>query len=429
MADYNFSDLKKKYNNFLRPLSVVKLGGKDFSANAYHFMISDMEIEITSDYEASIASFVIYNSFNKLASRYNFKELKEYIALGNSVDIFLGYEKSAKEVFRGFIAKVNFEAPKGGIPGIRITAMDVKGLMMSGSYSKQLLADNYSDAVNEILKKTNYEKMKKESLKGKSGGLAGAAGASGLASAAKSAGGKAGAKKEEDFESIITDITIDKTPDKQEGANAGGTNSEKKVTDKTIEMVSESDYEFVVKAAKKFNFEFFTIGGHVYFRRAKNDKNILMALGPETGMRSMDAQYEITGLVGSVEVRGIDVGKGKLINSKKKLNNKISQSGKARALVEEIEHIVIDPTISSKEDAECRADFISENIAYRLGTLHAEFTGLPELVPGRFIILKALGIDFNVKFYVTSVIHILDTDNNYTTKIIAKASSIENERD
>ena len=40
-------------------------------------------------------------------------------------------------------------------------------------------------------------------------------------------------------------------------------------TDKTVEMVAESDYEFVVKAAKKYNYEFFVSGGNVYFRKAK----------------------------------------------------------------------------------------------------------------------------------------------------------------
>ena len=53
-------------------------------------------------------------------------------------------------------------------------------------------------------------------------------------------------------------------------------------------MVAESDYEFVVKAAKKHNFEFFTECGQVYFRKAKSDTSILMEIGPATGMHSFD---------------------------------------------------------------------------------------------------------------------------------------------
>ncbi len=190
-------------------------------------------------------------------------------------------------------------------------------------------------------------------------------------------------------------------------------------------MVNESDYEFVVKAAKKFNYEFFTVGGTVNFRKAKSNTEILMKLGPETGMRSMDAQYDITGLVGSVEVRGIDVGKGQKISANKKLSDKISQGSAAKGLVSSIQHVVIDPTIYSADDATNRANYVAENIAYRLGTLHAEFTGMPEIVPGRFIVLMGLGVDFNVKFYVTSVTHVLTTDDSYVTRIVAKASSLD----
>ncbi len=409
MATFNYSDLRKQYNKFMRPMTVVKIGGKNFADNKHKFIITDIEVENTSDYEASIATFVIRNAFNMMANRYQLKELKDYIALGSPVVIYLGYEMTAREVFRGFIAKVGFEALGGIAPGVRITAMDVKGLMMSGSYSKQLLADNYADAVSEILKRTNYEKIKKEGASGGSGGLGG------LDSLAGGA---------DDGKSVITKITIDKTPDKQEDVS-GGT-GDKKVTDKTIEMVSESDYEFVVKAAKKFNFEFFSVGGHVMFRKAKSDSEILMVLGPETGMRNMDAEFDITGLVGNVEVRGVDVGKGQLIFAKKKLSGKISQGSYAKGLVNDIEHVVIDPTITSQDDATNRADYLAESISYRLGTLKAEFVGMPELMPGKFIVLTGLGFEYNVKFYITSVTHIVNREDNYVTKIVAKAASIEN---
>jgi len=415
MAEFTYTDLKKKYNNFLRPIIVAFIGGKRFSENKGDFDISDIEVELTSDFEASIASFTIYNSFNKYTNQFRYKDVLPYIALGSPVVIYLGYEKVAREVLRGFIAKVNFEAPKLDIPGIRITAMDVKGLMMSGSYSRQLLSDNYGDAVAEILKRTNYEKIKKDGIS-----------SAGMLPGADSIVTDMSFELNMDNESIITEIQIDKTPDKKEDAASASVSGEKKVTDKTIEMVNESDYEFVVKAAKKFNYEFFSVGGKVYFRRAKSDQSILTVLSASTGMRSMDTQFDITGLVGSVEVRGIDVSKGTLINSTKKLNNKISKGSKATGLIKNIEHVVIDPTITSKEEANSRADFLVENISYRLGTLQAEFTGMPELIPGRFIRLDILGSDNKVKFYITSVIHRMTTDNSYTSKIIAKAASLEN---
>ncbi|MCD7738358.1 MAG: hypothetical protein LUH58_04870 [Lachnospiraceae bacterium] len=376
-----YDDLKTKYGGFVYPVALVKIEGEDFASNKAGLAVSDIEVEMTSGFEASIATFWIYNSYDQTARSFRFDDIKSWIYIGSSVTIGLGYDSTAREIFQGFISGVRFVYPERGTPGVEVTAMDVKGIMMSGTYSKQLTATTYSAAVKEILEKTAYAKLK-------SGG-------------------------------IISSINITDTPDKS--ASAGGSSE----SDRTIEMVCESDYEFVVKAAKKFNYEFFTVGGDVYFRKARSNTEVLIELGPEDGFRSFEIGYDITGLVETVEVRGMDAGKSKAISQTQKLQNKISQGSKAKALLSKSEKVYIDPTVASATEAGYRADYLASEISYRFGTLEAELIGLPEMTVGRFIEIKNLGTAVSNTFYVVNVRHIMDSDQGYVTRVTGKAASMK----
>lgn len=382
MAEFLYEDLKKKYEDFKNPKSIIEINGKDISQNKLNVQISDIEVEMTSGFEAAIATFQLYGCYDMEKSQFRFDEIKTCIFLGSSVLIYLGYAVNVREIFRGFIAKVGFIKQKDEQERIEITAMDVKGIMMSGNYSKQLKADTFSDAVKEILEKTAYSKLR--SIE------------------------------------VIKALTIADTPDKKQAGGGSG----KKASDKTIEMVCESDYEFVVKAAKKFNYEFFTVGGTVYFRKAKEYTSPLMEIQPGDGITSYEIQYDITGLVEEIEVRGMDVGKAKMISTKKKLKNKLSNGNKAKPLLSKSQKVYIDATISSQTEAEYRASYLAEEISYRLGTLEADFIGLPELTPGRFIRLAGMGTAVSNTFYLVSVRHIMSNEEGYITKVIGKAASM-----
>ncbi|MDE5590540.1 MAG: hypothetical protein K2J60_15615 [Acetatifactor sp.] len=388
MASFKYEDLKEKYENFSHPLAQILVNGKDVADNKCGFRLSDIEVEMTSGFEAAIATFWIYGCYDENRSEFRFSDLKKYIFMGSSVVINLGYGIHVREIFRGFISRVNFSFRDGeeAMPGVEVTAMDVKGIMMSGNYSRQLEVSCFSEGVRKILEQTAsaYERLK--SIE------------------------------------VITKLDITDTPDREE---TGGGAQGDRPSDRTIEMVCESDYEFVVKAAKKFNYEFFSIGGTVYFRKAKNNKEILMEAGPGYGLKSYDVGYDLTGIVGKVEVRGMDVGKSKMISSSKKLQNKISQGNKAKPLVSKTQKVYIDPTVSSQKDAGYRAEYLMEDISYRLGTLEAEFIGLPELTPGRFLKIKGLGTAASNTFYLVTVRHIMDSQRKYVTKVVGKAASME----
>ncbi len=382
MAMQTYANLKRKYDDFRHPVIVLKVNGKDFAANTAGFIVSDIEVELTCGFEASIATFVLYNTFDVDKSEFRINEVKPYIFLGSSVEIALGYEKQAQSVFTGFISRVNFSYENGEVPGIRITAMDVKGVMMANNYSKQLTATNYGDAVKEILNKNAYLSMTNSQ--------------------------------------IIKKIIVTDTPDKPQTPPAGPP----KASDRTIEMVAESDYEFVVKAAKKYNYEFFTECGNVYFRPAKSNPEVVMQMGPGDGLRFFDVEYDITGLVETIQARSTDVSKAKLIQARKKFSNKISIGNKAAKFIKKTEKVYLDATVTSQKEAEYRVNSLMEEMSYRFGSLEATCIGIPELFPGKFFELKTLGHPPDNKFYLVRVIHRMDEERGFETKLYGKAASI-----
>lgn len=382
MATFEFTQLRKQYENFSYPFSVVEINNKDISKDKNGLAVSDLNIELTSGFEASIASFTIYNCYNRDHSQFEITKVKKYIMIGSLVKIFLGYGRSCREVFRGFISGIRFFSNEYEIPGIEITAMDVKGIMMANNNSYQLKAEYFSDAVREILQKKAYTGLKTAS--------------------------------------VINKLDISATPDKTSPA-AG----QAKASDRTVEMVCESDYEFVVKAAKKYNYEFFSLGGTVYFRKAKENKDILLEAAPNTGLKGYEITYDITGQTEAIEVRSMDPGKAQLISTQSRVNQKISQQNQAKNLIKQSKKSYIDPTVSSQKEAQYRLDYLKEEMMFRFGNLEAEFIGLPELVPGRFIKMKELGNMVSNTFYLVSVTHKMDTESGFVTYIKGRASGLE----
>ena len=350
----DFDSLKKTYGNFSKPVSVIKVDGKDISKDKLGLAISDIQVELTSGFEASVASFSLYNTFDRDLTGFITEDVQKYITLGSAVQIFMGYGTSAREVFYGIITRVNFNYHQMDVPCITVTAMDVKGAMMANCSFKQFTGDmKYSLAVKKILEQPFYESYLNGGLK------------------------------------------ITETPE----------NTDENPSAYTVEMNCESDYEFVVKAAKKFNYEFYTIGGTVYFRKAKENKNTLITITPETLLQSFDVTYDISGLVGSGEVRNENPGEAKQFASTSKMNNKISQKSKAKKIVNGQKKVYIDPTADDKTIAQYRSEYLAERMAYRFGSLKAEMVGLPEIIPGCFIELGSLGTTVSNQFYLTRVRH------------------------
>jgi hypothetical protein len=379
-----YDKLKSKYYEFANPRAKIELDGKEFAGENGDMIVNDIHIELVSGFEASIATFRIYHVYDAESGEFRYDEISKQIVLGKSVVISLGYINKLEKVFVGFIAGVDFcYEGEGHLPYIEVSAMDIKGIMMGGSYASQCTTDHYSGAVKEIFNRTAYQNL-------------------------KSGGG-------------YIDCRVDETADKKTGGDKN------KVSDYTVEMVSESDYDFVVKAAKKFNFEFFVDRGRIYFRKAKSNTTTLMTIGSGKGLRKFNVGYSLTGLVATVEARAMDAGQGKIITAKEKYpeaGKSISTGNQAKKLLGDGTKVYIDPTIKSQTQAEARAAALKEQMSYRLGNLEGTCVGLPDLVPGRFIKLSGLGGPTENRFYLTEVVHDFDDQRGFETRITGCANQV-----
>jgi phage protein D len=377
----SYSALSNKYRGFEFPQAYIELNGKPVGKKKSQFFISDVNVELTSGYEASVVNFRIYNTYNQSEGKFDFKDIERQAVLGVSVALYLGYLGVVEPVFVGFVAGVSFGYDGIDPPYIEITGMDAKGAMMSSNYAAQVAAKSYGEAVKLILERAAYENMKSAE--------------------------------------IIKKISVTGTSDKKQGDKSDKASAE------TIEMVSESDYEFIVKAAKKFNYEFYIDRGTVLFRPSKANPNPVLKLGVGEGILTFDLNYSLTGMVQTIEARSMDVGVGKIISSKIKYEGTLSSSSRAKALIKGSSRVYIDPSIHSQEDADARAASLMEEMSYRLGTAECECIGIPDLLPGDFIEIN-VGSPADNKFYITNVTHNIDDSGSFRTKFTGIIDTIKN---
>lgn len=376
----DYESIRKKYRQFTYPMTTVTVAGKVFAENKADLVLSDMTVELSSSVEASVAFFSIYNVYDQDAKQYMFEKFRQYVQLGSSVTVSMGYADILEDIFVGFIAQTRFICEDGGMHHVEVTAMDAKGMMMANSFVRQMTASNYGDAVREIFRRPVYEKLLSEG--------------------------------------IYRKLCVTDTPDSTQA-------SEGQVSPYTVEMVSESDYEFIVKAARRFGYEFFVDAGIVFFRKEKQvQEDCLIELNLHKCIRDYDITYDMTGLVKQVEVRGMDTSKASMVSAVKSVSNKISTGNKAKALIAESSRVVVDAASLTKEQAQYRAESLMEEISYRFGTLECTCIGIPELRPGHFIRLSGFGGPCDNRFYVTQAKHVMTDEGGYTTRITALAASL-----
>ncbi|MCR5388992.1 MAG: hypothetical protein K6E56_07080 [Lachnospiraceae bacterium] len=525
-AEFEYETLQKEYGSFVGPRANAIING--VSIRDSKLFLSNVVVENTCNYEASIASFMLYETYDIENRKFKTEDFQKIVQLGATVEIALGYEAKETTVFVGYIAKVAFHVDTESPACVEVTALDVKAMMMAGKRSMQLEEEYYSDAVLTLLKNSRYSELlskyapdlentiedspdKKQGAFGAAAAAveaaqnaalqsAGAAlsekitdsltntlgdsletAASEAAEKAKhaaktSAGTAAGVamaavpgaagvmdtvqramdtidqvsntvstvmdtiKKAKETEAQIKDTikqAMEAKKAAEEAAEAAlaltappGKPSPKPgvikpVREKTIEMVDESDYEFVVKVARRYNYEFFVVAGKPYFRPAKSIKPLLITLNSDNGIKSLDIEYDLTTQVSKVEVRATNPTKGALISGSENIGTKLSLGSKTKKIISGAKFVYVDSTLFTKEDADDRAKALADEISYRFGTLEMELMGLPEMMPGRFICVTSFGEGVSNNFYVTSVRHVFDTENGFVTKVTAKAPALE----
>ncbi|WP_409966930.1 hypothetical protein RFF05_09820 [Bengtsoniella intestinalis] len=365
-TEKNYDYYADTYNNFRMACLKISVGGTALSV-----AITDAKVELGVGYEASVASFTVDDAYDGAV----FKLEGSWLYLGAEVSIFMGYGDALKQVFKGHVASYRFHFD-GTRPQLTVHCMDAKGLLMASTYARALTSTvekGYSGAVKEIL--TNN--------------------------------------------SLASSVSITATPD----IEAFG-KSDSAYKELSIESVSESDYDFIVKAAKKFNYEFYVENGKIIFRKAREGAQLVATLGNQRGLIYFDVEYNLLGLVKDVVVKAYDPAKGGDVLTNATTDSQDPNHAKGKEVVSKITKTYVDASVRSVDEAGYRADYLRDQSSFRLGHLSADCVGIPDILPGNNLKIDNLGDYVNNAYYLTEVTHSFSSPSGYRTKVVGKCQTM-----
>lgn len=365
MAKYSINDLKEKYAEFSSPCYAVKINDKEIDQQ---YCKGGLTIELSAKYEASGCSFTISNAFLK-DSDTKLKiadDLKKLIKLGNKVEAYAGYRTGGVvSVFTGYIDSIDLDYDKDdGILYI-IECLDVKGIMMNSLRSETKVSmKKYSEAVENIVKK--YSSLVK-----------------------------------------INSMNLDK--------------SDGELTT-LIEQHNESDYDFIVRLAKKIDYCFFIEKGSLLFKPfSKLSKENFFQFDINYYMLEFKMTSSLKNQVSSVTVRANNEKDPTSpfeakANSPKSLANGSNINKKAATIItNDVSQTVIDLTTDSMERAKKLAQARLNLLSYHLYSGSVKTMGIPELLPGYIAEVIGFGDAFDKKYFISKVIHKIK-DDKFTTE-------------
>ena len=361
-SKFNLKGARSKYHGFSEPHISIQINKKKLKL-AQEFVVDSINIDLTCEFDANFASFSVRGVTDE--KNRSFKEsASNLFNLGSRIDINIGYGEDLEKVFTGFISGINYHLPQRGAGAIVVNCMDLKGIMMNNNNYAQQEYKKCSDLVSNLLRKSQYS-------------------------------------------SFYNNLEVQTTPDEL----------------KFIEVTDESDYELVVRMAKKINYEFFVSQDTVYFRKARSQNASETTLKFGSGLEGADIEYNILGMVSSVEVRNTDNSTGRLISGQANSLATYSSNSSASKVLKSAKKIILDSTVYSQSEAQKRAEAKLEDINWGFGLANFHCIGLPELLPGRFVLVSNVFGDLDKKFYITNVAHSLQR-GKFNTYVKARLNSL-----
>ena len=355
------SDAEKKYNGFERPVAYFKINDAKLSGESliYH----DIQVTLSAGMEASDCTLEVVGQY----SRFEDGELKmdaalSKLVLGAKLEVFLGYGEadSAESVFVGYISSIETSL-EGENTSMVVTAMDCKQFMMNSFRSlRKKDIKKYSEAVTDVLK--NYSALY--------------------------------------------------------------TGTEVEASDQVlspIEQYNQSDYDFVVSLAKRLNYLFYVVAGKVYFVSYKKFTNSVLTVEPGYNLRRLRREVTLSNQVKSVTVRNHNVeDAAKPFESKAVAvtavgGGKTAGADSSKVINQNMEKVVVDNTVRSEAEAKARAQALLNELSMGFLTGSMEIAGLPIVIPGRMVTLAKINEEFNRDYFITKVVHHMDTEGYETT--------------
>ena len=144
----DFDSLKNKYNGFIKPvinLSIISQQDRD------KFVITDLNIELSSGFGSNIATVSIYKVFDDKKKKFKDSEFDQIFQIGKKINIEIGYEKTTECVFSGYISGITYSFSEREIPCLILECLDVRAAMMANNNNAQMIQDSYSDCISDII--------------------------------------------------------------------------------------------------------------------------------------------------------------------------------------------------------------------------------------------------------------------------------------
>lgn len=361
MAEQSYSKLKKKYKDFSKPQGNVLIKGTPVDGK--EALITSIDAELSGEFDASAAVLNVTGVFDRKTQLFRQQVIDRYFQIGSEIELQLGYSTKISSVFHGYICGISyvFDTPEKE-PHLTVECMDAKGLMMVNCSHTQKKEKSYGECVGKILQEYSF---------------------------------------------LIKEKQIGTTPQES----------------KEIEMTDESDYEFLVRTARKLGFDFFISGKKLIFDHVREKKSTVFTLDQETLFQWYTISYNIAGMAKKITVRGTNDGSGKALKATVTNGNRYGSGGSYNRVIGNSERIYIDETVSTDNEAKNRAEAIQKRLAWNFGQLRASVQGIPEILPGCFLSCTCIAQDVKKTFYITRVRHRLD-QSGYTTDIEGRLAGL-----
>lgn len=355
---YNFEDLSSKYGEFKVPTYKVNIDGNDLLSGG-SLVLEELIIDLTCENEASGCSFKVLGVYDVIKRCFDQAMMKKFFQIGKKVTIDLGYIKTER-VFIGFISAISISVGEQ-LASVDVECTDVKGLMMNNQSNEQRTETSLGDVVENILKNQTYKNFY-----------------------------------------ASTKVDSIETPERK------------------IEVLGESDFDYLVRLANRINYEFFVLQDIVYFRKPMPYKTPVIELEWGYNLLGFDKRDSLEGQVLELEVRSANADKGEMISGAAKSSIELSQGNSAKKALQKLKKVIVDSSVSSEQEAKTRAQEILKRLNKRYSIANIECVGIPEIVPGRFINIKKLGEGLEGKYYILRVTHNISSGASYSTTIEAR---------
>ena len=348
-------ELESKYRNFYSPTATIKVGEIDLLSEDVEVLSTTVDNTLEG---ADRFSFVVNNAFNIKERRLAWVD--DLLAIGNRVEIKMGYLDKLELMLLGLITDVKIDYPSSGLPQITVSGYDYSYRMMNGRKS-------------EALDK----------------------------------------KKDSQVVPSIADLY---------GLKVGGLDDSKLELPR-VEKSQESDFQFLTRLARYNGYEFYVFKNILFFKKPANEASPSVTLEWGKGLVSFSPEVNLSNQYKKVEVHGWDNKAKKPIvgtatikdlpvrDKKRKSGGELLRpvTGKREAVYRERRPVF------SQQEAKIKAIGIFKKLAEGLVKGRGESIGIPEIFIDQNIELKGLGDQFDRVYYIESSQHSFTTSGYQTT--------------